>query len=423
MRWRRLASLIALILAGSIAQVASARDHLQSRIAEVVAVMQGQRDPAKTFNDRFLAEVPPAKLRALAAQMTAQAGAITGYEDVRRERAGAATFTLRFAHGTAPARVELDPSPPGLVSGFRIFAVTPTADSFERLDADFATLPGMAGFAVYRLGDGAPTLVRGRAADTPFAVGSTFKLYVLAALAREVHDGTRRWSDVVPVSGKSFPGGTVHTLPDGAPVTLHTLASLMIAESDNTATDMLVRLVGQQALAREVRASGHAHPDTLAPLLTTAQFFALKRQGLAQGYAAAAPAERRRRLDALDLAAVASADPSAVFGHDPVAIEDVEWFASPADLAGAMDALRRLHRPEVAAILAINPALDPATVRDWAYVGYKGGSENGVISMTWLLRDQRGGWSVVTGSWNDPHAPVEAERFEVLMLRLAKLAR
>ena len=48
--------------------------------------------------------------------------------------------------------------------------------------------------------------------------------------------------------------------PKGAPVTLHTLATLMISISDNTATDQLIAIVGRDAIAEELRASGHAEP-------------------------------------------------------------------------------------------------------------------------------------------------------------------
>ncbi|PNU04874.1 hypothetical protein A8V01_18335 [Novosphingobium guangzhouense] len=417
---------LALVPGSASAQAEDATEALlRDRADQVIAVMQGTRDPAQTFDARFLNEVPAERLRALTAQITAQGGAVEGYADFRREQQRSATFTLKLANATAPARIELGAGDQPRVAGFRIFAVTPLADSLDALEADFAALPGTAGFALYRLGDGAPALVKGRKATVPFAVGSSFKLYVLAALARQVNEGKRRWSDVVPVEGKSFPGGTIHTLPDGAPVTLHTLASLMISISDNTATDMLVRLVGQDALDREVRLAGHAKPEALAPMLTTAQLFALKRGGdaVTRDYARATPQERQRRLDALDLSRIAQADPGEVFGHGPVAIERIEWFASPADLAGVMDDLRRLDSREVFDILGINPAMDDASARAHAYVGYKGGSEDGVISMTWLLRDAAGTWSVATGSWNDGKAPVDNQRFELLMLRLARLAR
>ena len=40
----------------------------------------------------------------------------------------------------------------------------------------------------------------------------------------------------------------------------------------------------------------------------------------------------------------------------------------------------------------------------------KGGSEPGVLNLTWLVRNRAGTWHVVTGSWNNPAAPLEEHR-------------
>lgn len=427
MHWvRMLAAALAMVMTFGLATPASAQDDdavLRDRVAQVVAVMQGTRGPGDTFETAFLAAVPAAQLRALTVQLTEQGGALTGFADFKREHPLAATFTLRFAKGTAMARVDLSPRKPNLVSGFRIFALALADDSLAAVDRDFAALSGKAGYAIHRLSNGAPKLMYERQGRTAFAVGSSFKLYVLAVLARQVQDGTRRWSDVVPVAGKSFPGGTAYTLPVGAPVTLHTLASLMISISDNTATDMLVRLVGQQALAREVRAAGHANPEALSPMLTTAQAFALKLSGAAtvDAYVHAPLKERQRLLAALPVSNITQADVNRL-GQAPSAIETAEWFASPSDLAGIMDDLRQLGSKDALDILAINPALDSAAAEAWSYAGYKGGSEPGVISMTWLLRDRAGLWFTVSGSWNDRDAPIDESRFVSLMQRLVKLS-
>ena len=95
-------------------------------------------------------------------------------------------------------------------------------------------------------------------------------------LAREIAAGKRRWSDVVPLGARSFPGGTMQDWPQRAPVTLQTLATMMISISDNTATDTLMRLLGREAIAAEVVASGHSAPSRMLPMLTTIEAFALK---------------------------------------------------------------------------------------------------------------------------------------------------
>jgi hypothetical protein len=61
--------------------------------------------------------------------------------------------------------------------------------------------------------------------------------------------------------------------------------------------------------------------------------------------------------------------------------------------------------------------------QDYAYAGFKGGSEPGVINLTWLIRNRAGAWHVVTGSWNNPAAPVDEARFTGLMGRALALVR
>ena len=69
-------------------------------------------------------------------------------------------------------------------------------------------------------------------------------------------------------------------------------------------------------------------------------------------------------------------------------IETLEWFASTADLCRAMDWLWRHteQRPaaRARALLAINPGA-PTPEGAFSYVGFKGGSEPGVMNLTWLL--------------------------------------
>jgi hypothetical protein len=88
-----------------------------------------------------------------------------------------------------------------------------------------------------------------------------------------------------------------------------------------------------------------------------------------------------------------------------------------------MDWLRRSGDETALALLAINPALGVQARSELAYVGYKGGSEPGVLNLTWLVQSRAGAWHVVTGSWNNPAAPVEESRLIGLLARAIRLIR
>jgi beta-lactamase class A len=93
-------------------------------------------------------------------------------------------------------------------------------------------------------------LVAAHDADIPLAVASAGKLAVLLALKNAVSDGRLSWEDVVTLDPKwrSLPSGQLQDWPDGTPLTIASLAHLMISVSDNTATDALIHLVGREAI-------------------------------------------------------------------------------------------------------------------------------------------------------------------------------
>lgn len=404
-------------------EAAEPNDLLAQRAGEIVLVMQGARPPGDTFDDRFLADVSPDKLAAFARQLEADNGRLIAAEGVRAENSGLATFRLRFERAEAIGHVTLEAAAPYKVAGFRITSVLPIADTAEKIVADFAALPGRAGFAVVRLGDRAETLLAHRD-DEQFAIASAFKLWVLDALAHDVARGRRRWDAVVRLDRRSLPGGIMQDWPDGASATVETLATLMISISDNTATDTLIRLVGRKRIGQRLRATGHADPARMLPLLTTAEAFALKLSPptLREAYARADDAEQARILARLDAPRVFAGADIRVLDAAPVAIDSVEWFASPGDIARVLDSLRRRKDPRVLQILGVTPAMAPELRRGFGYVGYKGGSEAGVLNLTWLLRHHSGEWIAVTASWNDPDQPLDQRRLEALAQRLIRLA-
>lgn len=87
-------------------------------------------------------------------------------------------------------------------------------------------------------------------ADMRFAAASLAKLPILIEVTRQVEAGRLSWETRYRVSEEasiSNTGVLADLLPDLQP-TLHDLAHLMITISDNTAANMLLNLVGMQAI-------------------------------------------------------------------------------------------------------------------------------------------------------------------------------
>lgn len=417
---RRFAILGVLVLAG-LAMAAKPPSPLAARAAGLLPLARGTADPARVFAPSFLAQIPASRVRALTAQLRARFGSPRRLARIDRSGPWGGTVFVDFERAIVQIRIAIEPAPPHRITGLLVTGSEMKGDTQSALLAQLAALPGRVSVSIAALGTLAP------AAPPPsldperaMAIGSEFKLFILAELVREVKAGERRWGDVALLDRHSLPSGLLQDWPIGSPLTLHSLAVLMISRSDNTAADALLHLLGREKVELMAARIGVKAPERDRPFLSTLEAFALKADpALTRRWRAAGEAERRAMLPPLDAAHV---DAAALAGP-PRAVDSIEWFASTDDMVRVMDWLRSNADPQALAILAINPGITPAAAARFAYVGYKGGSETGVMAMTFLLRRADGGWRAVSASWNDPAAPVDEARFADLVERLVALQR
>jgi hypothetical protein len=409
---------------------AAASPLVTQRANDLVALLNGGGDPAALFAREFLAQVPEPAIRSLSAQITGQVGKALRVGSLQPVGAAGARLTMQFERGTAAMVLAVGAD--GKIVGLRVTGVETAADAaLTTLDAvagEIARLPGKAKFAAFDLGKGpAKALTNGLNPRDRLAIGSTFKLAVLATLVREIEAGKRTWDDPVVLDGSELPGGRYTASPAGTLVSLRTLAEAMISVSDNSATDALIHHLGRERIEATLPLIGWMSPAN-RPFLTTLELFKLKGvQGGALGTRYLAVKDKAKRaMLAGEVAALPGSAVGSLFADGkPVRIDTLEWFASPLELATAMDWFRRQGTSpagkEALRILAINPGPLAGMKAQFPYVGYKGGSEPGVISMTVLLTDKAGGWHTLTASWNNPAAAVDETRFSALMRRAAAI--
>ncbi|MCS6975404.1 MAG: class A beta-lactamase-related serine hydrolase, partial [Gemmatales bacterium] len=276
-----------------------------------------------------------------------------------------------FANGVRkPARLALDVRPPHPIVGLEFRADIRSDDSFESVTKDLAKLPGKAGFCLKQLTPETMVLAAHQA-DEPFAVASSMKLIILAVLADDVAAKKRTWSEVVPVrrSWASLPAGLVQDWPEGSPVTLHTLATLMISRSDNTAADHLIRVLGRERIEHGQVTLGLRYSNRNRPFLLTSEMFKLKlvMQPSEQEEFIQADVEARRKLLDGPIADTSLARPRGL--GPPQHIDTIEWFYSPTDMVLVLDHLRKHPvANDVLPLLAIHRGLSVDDLR-WNYVG------------------------------------------------------
>lgn len=399
-----------------------------SRAQQLPAVLAQKLRAEDYFAPAFLAEVPPRQINDIAQQLTAQYGQPQGMKSATLGAGTSGNVELNYEKAVVSLTLTFAPEPPHKVIGLLITAVRQKGDTAEKLKADIAALPGRAGFLVKRLDGAEEAALLSVNADQSFAIASGFKLWVLAEAARAVNAKERRWSDVIPLGPASLPSGITQNWPVGAPMTLHSLAVLMISISDNSATDTLMRSLGRTRVDGAVAMTGHARPNDTTPVFTTVEAFALKMDGAGadrrQYLAAKLPAERARLLSQAAPRLTRGSVNAAAVVSSPLYIDQIEWFASPADTARAMNWFRTAGGEAARSILSISKGFlgEEETVR-FAYVGYKGGSETGVLSAHFLLKTKSGAWYSVTTMWNDPARAVDFETFKALVLRAIQLVK
>jgi len=72
-------------------------------------------------------------------------------------------------------------------------------------------------------------------------------------------------------------------------------------------------------------------------------------------------------------------------------------------------------------ILAINPGSLNISHEKWQYVGFKGGSEPGVLNMTYLLQSTTGDWYALSLGWNNKQAPLENQKLFAVLQQILKI--
>lgn len=273
--------------------------------------------------------------------------------------------------------------------------------------AALAALPGRTGLLAARLGEGGGP-IESLNPDQYFAVASAFKLYVLGALLEE---GVS-WKKIIALKeeDKSLPTGRLQDWPDGSPLTAHTLAAMMISESDNTAADTLISALGRKTIESDLAALGHSNPALLKPFLRTSEMFKLKTDsGASLKYLSLDAAGKYDFLAALPAGLPAVED----LKQSPFGVDSIEWRASPADLCRVLGRILKEDDRKALDILAMNRGLK---IPDgFLYAGYKGGSEPGVLAMTWLLKTPKSGWLCLAAAWNNEKEKVEEARFFEIM--------
>ena len=365
--------LFGLIATLAIGTSAAASDQTDEQVLE--AIWRSPEASAPLFSDLFLKQIPAEQLAQSLKGMIEQCGELVTIQKKARAR----EYSMVTEDCEIPTVIGRNAD--GDVDRLSLYQPVRRNASMDDLLEEINVFDGSVSYAIFENGK----LIAGHDADRPMAVGSAFKLVVLAALHDLVEGGNATWSDVVTLEDRhvSLPSGKLRHMPVGSPFTLHTLAAAMIAESDNTATDVLIDYIGRDGIER---LSG------LAPFLTTREMFLLKAdKGAYERYENADLPGRYEILSALADAPLPPAQKASTLWQ-----QEAEWLLSAESLCGWIAKIEDLE------LMRINAGvLRPA---DWQRVAFKGGSEIGVLNLTTRVQDEKDRDYCVSMTWNADQA-------------------
>jgi len=305
-------------------------------------------------------------------------------------------------------------------------------------DGELGNAKGTASFAAYEIVSvkGPDGAMRSRLSpvhafreDKVLPIASAFKIWVLGALAESVRDGVISLDERVTLYDniRSLPSGRMRDDPPGARHRVATLAASMIAESDNTATDLLITRMSRERVEAFMR-SVTDDPALNTPLLTTREMFSLKvptRPWVRDEYLESDEAHRRSMLAPGGRLFRESPDAWMLrYWKRPVLVTQAEWFASCGDLCRAMMRVHELSKvrglESVRAALGVNRGVMSEDPR-WSFVGFKGGSEPGVLSFCYIMTRDDGRTFVMAAIQASEQDALDQDPFNELARRGAAL--
>lgn len=307
--------------------------------------------------------------------------------------------------------------------------------TMEQAVTDYMALGADNSLLVARMSsDGQCETIVGRDEDTPRALASVFKIWVLGAVAKAVNEGAISMDQAIALDPNLFAqSGAINIEPAGTLFSVQDMATLMMGISDNSATDHLHALAGRARVDATVTEFGNSSPDDMLPLLSISQAFSLYRSfPLAEvlGYLNATEAEQQAFVteQMIPLGPVLNGP----FFHNELLV-DAFVKGSALSVCNAFASLRGVERNSEGFELidrALGAAAAQPDIRShWDRTWYKGGNlvgndEQRVLTHAWFLESaEKGRFAVIALANNRVSGNIDTFEVQSLTSRILQLLR
>lgn len=306
--------------------------------------------------------------------------------------------------------------------------------NFQQLDGILATLASDTSMYIGRIENDRCTAIYQRNSALPLLTASIYKLWVLGALGEGLAAGRISANERLPLSAADIVsnGSVISSETLGTQISIKDMANMMMALSDNTATDHVARRVGRNRIEQALPRFGHRNRERIVPFLTGNEVRHLW---------GTVPTETLNRYvngTEMDQREIVNNELAPLGSFEGFTIDNfaqgsqASWAASAQDVCGAYAGLRRFDNRSAAFDIVANAAGGSAVflgARDrWDRVWFKGGSlatraGQFVLTLSWLFEsDSKGAFVVVLMANNSDLAPVaDSGRINSLAARAERL--
>lgn len=350
------------------------------------------------FSPSFRAAISAERVRQILVSIFQQDGSCQNISVISKDQIKNKTVKIKMKTQTTNQKVKLVVDDQGLISGLMFDG----SDKTQEHITDIKTLAT----AYEKIGPIYSVVLNDLETSSnlisvneniPIALGSEFKLYILNRLVLDIFEKKYQWSDEIKLdeAQKSFPSGVMQNWPAGKSYSIEQYAGLMISKSDNTATDHLINFIGRVRIEESMRGLNSFLEQTL-PFMKTMDLFRVRtlNEDQVNKYMNLGYEQRIEFLSTLEKS-TSREDIMKNLKDSPEDIAKIEWFASTQDICRVVQKLYESSKADskVLNIMSLSvPFVWLEDDADFDYVGYKGGSEPGVMTMTFLLKSKKQKW-------------------------------
>jgi hypothetical protein len=197
------------------------------------------------------------------------------------------------------------------------------------------------------------------------------------------------------------------------------MAKKMISISDNTATDHLIHLVGREKIEAFLsRENMNDFPRWNRPFISTREMFITRAYFTPKDVKRFVGASRAKRMEMISRysgTGLKELGEKLSNWHGPLYHQEIEWFSTPENICHLFAWFFKNPSKESLEILGTNiPYIEKKSSR-WNVMGYKGGSEPGVLEMAYYLEDKKGQGHCLYMGQNDTEKTISTERFDAII--------